>query len=213
MTIVGVVEQARLYALQEDGRPQLLVRAEDYENRQPSYYVMRTDRDPHALIPEVRMAIRRLNPEVPISDVRTMEEIVAERSSRQRISAVMIAGIAVGALLLVAMGLFGLVSGSVARRGGELAVRMALGATHHRVIRLVVGEAARLIVLGLLLGGPGIYLSGQALQGFLIGVSPFDVPTLGAVGMGLVAIALLACYLAARHVVAIEPNRLLREGQ
>jgi hypothetical protein len=70
MTIVGIVEQARSYALHEDGRPQVMVRVEDYENRQTSYYVMRTDRDPHALIPEVRRAIRQLNPEVPISRCR-----------------------------------------------------------------------------------------------------------------------------------------------
>ena len=136
-----------------------------------------------------------------------MDEIVADRRSRERISAVMIAGLALGALLLVAMGLFGMISGSVARRSGELAVRMALGATHHRVIRLVVGEGVRLIAFGLLIGIPGIYMAGQALEGFLIGVSPFDTPTIAGVSIGLVGVALLACYLAARRVIAIAPDR------
>jgi len=201
-----------LYALHEDGRPQLFVRVEDYDNRQTSYYALRMDRDPHALIPEVRMAIRQLNPEVPISDVHTMEEIVAERRSRERISAVMISGLAIGALLLVLMGLFGMISGSVARRRGELAVRMALGATHGRVIRLVVGEGARLIAFGLLLAIPGIDMAGRALQGLLIGLSPFDIPTIAAVAIALAGVALLACYLAARRVTTIDPERLLREG-
>jgi putative ABC transport system permease protein len=124
----------------------------------------------------------------------------------------MIAGLALGALLLVAMGLFGMISCSVARRGGELAVRMALGATHGSVIRLVVGEDAWLITFGLIIGFPEIYTSSEGLKGFLIGVSPFDVPTLAGSAFGLVAIALLACYLAARRVIAIEPCRLLRDG-
>jgi putative ABC transport system permease protein len=143
---------------------------------------------------------------------RTMDEIVADARSRERISAVLIGSLALGALLLVAMGLFGMISGSVARRRGELAVRLALGATHGRIIRLVVSEGARLVAIGLLIAVPGIYMAGEALRGFLIGVSPFDGPTLVGVAGGLVAVALLACYLAARRVTTIAPERLLREG-
>jgi putative ABC transport system permease protein len=142
----------------------------------------------------------------------TMDEIVADARSRERISAVMLSGLALGALLLVTMGLFGMISGSVMRRRGELAVRLALGATHHRVIRLVVGEGARMLAIGLMTGIPGIYLAGEALRGLLVGVSPFDAPTLAAVALGLIAISLLACYFAARRVTKIEPERLLREG-
>jgi putative ABC transport system permease protein len=213
MTIVGVVDQARLHGLHQDGRPQLILRAEDYPNVVGYwFYVLRTDRDPRALIPEARAAIRQIERRIPVSQMLTMDEIVADARSRERISAVLIAGLALGALLLVTMGLFGMISGSVARRRGELAVRLALGATHSRVIKLVVGEGARLIVLGLLIGIPGIYMTGEALQGFLVGVSPFDAFTLAAVAIGLVALALLACYLAARRVTTIEPDLLLREG-
>jgi putative ABC transport system permease protein len=212
MTVVGVVQQARLYDFNEDGRPQLFIRAEDYPGRRDSnYYVVHTDQDAIALVPEVRAAIRAVDRRVPVSEVKTLDQIVAERRSRERISAVMIASLAVGALILVSMGLFGVISGSVTRRRGELAVRMALGATHGRVIRLVVGEGARLVALGLLIGIPGIYMAGKALRGFLI-VSPFDARTLAAVAIGLVCIALLVCYVAARRVTGIEPNRLLREG-
>jgi predicted permease len=212
LTIVGVIEQARLHHLYQDGRPQVLLRAEDFPLDVYWFYVIRADRDPRALISEARGAIRQIDRRIPVSMMRTMDEIVAEARSRERISAVMIGGLALGALLLVAMGLFGMISGSVARRRGELAVRLALGATHQRVIRLVVGEGARLVMLGLLIAVPGIYMAGEALQGFLIGVSPFDGPTLVAVAAGLVAVALLACYLAARRVTTIEPDRLLREG-
>ena len=71
---------------------------------------------------------------------------------------------------------------------------------------------ARLLLLGLLIGIPGIYMAGQALEGFLIGVSPFDTPTIAGVSIGLVGVAVLACYLAARRVTTIAPDRLLREG-
>jgi len=212
MTVVGVVEQARLYALHEDGRAQLLVRAEDYPDRRPSYYVIRTDRDPRSLITEVQNVIRQTDRRVPVSEMQTMDERVAERRSRERVGAVMIAGLALGALLLVSVGLFGVISGSVARRRGELAVRLALGATHGRVIQFVVREGARLIFIGLLIGLPGIYLAGRALRGFIIGVSPFDTATFTAVAIVLVGIALFSCYLAARRISAIEPARLLREG-
>jgi putative ABC transport system permease protein len=212
LTIVGVVEQARLYDLHRDGRPQIFIRQEDWGPfGQPYYVVVRTEREPQSLIPEVRAAIGRIDPRVPLSQVRTMDQIVAEARGRERISAVLIAGLALGALLLVAMGLFGVISGSVARRRGELAVRLALGATHGRVMRLAVGEGARLVALGLLLGIPGVYMSGQAIRGILIGISPFDAPTLVVVGAGLTAVTLCACYVAARRVAAIEPSTLLRE--
>jgi putative ABC transport system permease protein len=80
--------------------------------------------------------------------MRPLEEIVAEARSRERISAALLAGLAVGAVLLAAMGLFGMISGSVTRRRGELAVRLALGATYARVLRLVVGEGVLLVSLG-----------------------------------------------------------------
>src|SRR5215471_20697089 len=128
------------------------------------FYVIRTDRDPYALIPEARSVIRQIERRIPVSMMLTMDEIVADARSRERISAVLLAGLAVGALLLVSMGLFGMISGSVTRRRGELAVRLALGATHQRVMRLVVGEGARLVVLGLLIAVPGIYLAGEALR-------------------------------------------------
>jgi putative ABC transport system permease protein len=213
MTVTGVVDQARLSKLHtDDSMPHVFLRVEDNPNRRAGFYVVRSDRDPLALIPEIREAIRQVDRRVAISNVRTLDEIVSEKRSEARISAVMIGGLALGALLLVAMGLFGVIAGSVARRRGELAVRLAMGATHSRVIRMVVGEGLRLVVVGLLLGIPGIYMAGQAIGGLLVGISPFDKLTLGLVAAGLSAVTLIACYLAARRVTTIEPERLLREG-
>jgi len=108
--------------------------------------------------------------------------------------------------------LIGVISGSVLRRRGELAIRMAMGATSRSVMRLVLGEGARLVSVGLLLSVPGIYIAGAALRGLLIGVSPFDVVTLTSAGVFLFAVALSACYLAARRVNVINPASLLNDA-
>jgi ABC-type antimicrobial peptide transport system permease subunit len=124
---------------------------------------------------------------------------------------VLVAGFALGALLLAAVGLFGVVSGSVTRRRHELAVRLALGADHGRVVRLVVGEGAQLIVLGVLIGAPRIYVASGLIRGVLVGVSPLDPLTLAAVSAGLGVVALTACYIPARRVLGIDPARSLRQ--
>jgi len=108
------------------------------------------------------------------------------------------------------MGIFGVIAGSVTRRRHELAVRLALGADHSRVLRLVLGEGAWLVGLGLLIGVPGIYASGGFLRGTLVGISEFDPLTLTAVVSGLVFAAMAACYVPARRVLRIEPAQALR---
>jgi putative ABC transport system permease protein len=211
LTIVGVVQQARLYNLHRRGRAQLFVRAEDYPGWRPSNYVVRTNGDPQALTTVVQSAIHRIDRRVPISSIRTMSDIVAERRSRERLSAVLISGLGIGALLLVVMGLFGVVSGSVTRRQRELAVRLALGATHRCTLRLVIGEGALLVGLGLLFGVPGVYAAGNLVRALLIDVSPWDPPTLIAVALGLALVTMAACYVPARRVLRIDPAPLLRQ--
>lgn len=215
LTIVGVVEQARLYDVHQDSRPQLFIRVEDWSAETQGLlslsFVIRAHREPHTLIPEVRLAIRRVDPRLAPAALRTMDEILDDALRQQRISAVLIAGFALGALLLVAVGLFGVVSGSVTRRRHELAVRLALGADHPRVVRLVMGEGARLVGMGVLIGMPGIYMAGGALRGVLVGVSSSDPLTLLAVALGLAGVAMVACYVPARRVLTIEPAQALRQ--
>ena len=128
----------------------------------------------------------------------------------RRISAVAIAAFALGALLLAGMGLFGVIAGSVTRRRHEFAVRLALGADHGRVLRLVLLEGARLVSIGLLIGLPGLFLTSGLTRGLLVGVSPSDPLTLLAVALGLGLVALVACYLPARRVLSIEPAQARR---
>jgi putative ABC transport system permease protein len=210
MTIVGVVIPARVYDLHEDGRPQIYVRAEDWTPYTPSF-VIRTAGDPRALAADMPRIVRQVDPRIPISGVKTMDEIVEAAMRQPRISAVLIAGFAVGALLLVAMGLFGMVAGAVSQRRSELAVRLALGATHYRVLRLVMGEGALLVAVGMMIAVPGVYAAGRFIRGVLIGVSPLDPASLLAAAGGLALVTLVACYVPARRVLGINPSPLLRQ--
>ncbi|HYX82208.1 MAG TPA: FtsX-like permease family protein, partial [Gemmatimonadales bacterium] len=209
LTVIGIVDQARLYDVHADGRPQILVRTEDFGIR-PLFFVMRTTREPHSLLPEVRAAVRRIEPRVPVGDARAMEDIVDALLSPYSIGAALISAFAVGALLLAAMGLFGVVSGSVTRRRHELAVRLALGADHSRVLLLVLKEGALLVTVGLLIGAPGIYIGNGLIRGLLVGVSPSDPLTLLAAALGLLLVTMATCYVPARRALGIEPSQLLR---
>lgn len=210
LTIVGVVDQARLYDIHQDGRPQLYVRNEDRGIR-ALYYVMRTEQEPRALLPAVQAAIRRIEPRVAVGDPRSMDQIVDDTLRQQKTSAALVTAFALGALLLAAMGLFGVVSGSVTRRRHELAVRLALGADHRRVLRLVLREGALLVGVGVLIAVPGVYAAGRLIRGVLVGVSPWDPLTLFAVTLGLGLVTLLTCYVPARRVLRIQPGELLRQ--
>jgi putative ABC transport system permease protein len=159
----------------------------------------------------MRAAIRRVEPRLALADVRTMDEIVGDALRQQRVSAVLVTGFALGALVLAAMGLFGVISGSVTRRRHELAVRLALGADHPRILRLVLGEGVWLVGMGVLVGAPGIYMVGHLIRASLVGISPLDPLTLLAVTLGLALVALAACYVPARRVLRIDPAQSLRQ--
>ena len=210
LTIVGVVDHARQYDLHQDGRAQVYIRDED-DTYGTLYFALRTRRDPKDLATEARAAIRRVDPQVAVSEVRPLERIVDESLREQRASAVLIGGFSIGALLLAAMGLFGVVAASVVSRRHEVAVRLALGADHRRALALVLRDGAVLVLLGIAIGAPGVYFAGQLLRGILLGISPFDPATLAAVAGGLAFVALASCWLPARRVTRIDPAHVLRE--
>ena len=140
-----------------------------------------------------------------------MWTVVSDALRRQRISAVLISGFAVGAVLLAAMGLFGIVSSSVTRRRHEFALRLAIGADHARLVRLVLGEGATLVIFGVLIGAPGVYVAASLLRGVLVGISPLDPVTLGSVAVGLSFVTMVACYVPALRVLGINPAQSLRQ--
>jgi putative ABC transport system permease protein len=210
LTIVGVVDQARLNDLYRDGRPQLYIRTEDWGFR-PLSFVVRTVRDPEAIIPEAQAALRRVEPRVALGDAKTMAQIVDDTLRQPRTSAVVITAFALGALLLATMGLFGIISNSVTRRRHEMAVRLALGADHRRVLRLVLREGAMLVGIGMLIGIPGIYTVSRLIRSALVGISPSDPLALAIVAVVLAGVTMAACYVPARGVLGIDPAQSLRD--
>ncbi|HEY0152122.1 MAG TPA: ADOP family duplicated permease [Longimicrobium sp.] len=208
--VVGVVNHARQYDVHQDGRPQVYWRYEEYPER-VLFFALRTKRDAASLAPDARAAVARIDPGLAVTDFRTMDQRVADSLRQQRVGAVLIGGFSLGALLLAAIGLFGVVAGSVSRRRHELAVRLALGADHRRVVGMVLREGAGLILLGVLVGLPGVYLMGRAIRGVLVGVTPADPLALATAACSLALVALAACYLPARRVTRIEPAASLRQ--
>jgi putative ABC transport system permease protein len=208
--IVGVLDHARQYDLHRDGRPQMYVHDQD-DTYGTLYFALRATRDPEDLIPDVRAVVRRLDPQLALSEMRSLDEVVKESLREQRTSAMLVGGFSLGALLLAAVGLFGVVSGSVTSRRQEIAVRLALGAEHGRAVGLLVREGAALVALGVLIGAPGVWIAGRMLRGVLIGISPFDFATLLTVAAGLGAVAIAACWIPARRATSIDPANVLRE--
>ena len=120
-------------------------------------------------------------------------------------------GFAIGALLLAAMGLFSVVSGAVTRRRHELALRLAIGADYGLVLRLVLTEGAALVMMGVLIGVPGVYAAASLICGVLVYASPLDPLTFIAVALGLGLVTMVACYPPARRVLRIDPAQSLRQ--
>jgi putative ABC transport system permease protein len=209
-TIVGVVDQARLYDVYRDGRPQLYVQNLRGSFQRAQYYVLATKRDPDALLPEVRAAVRSVDTRVAVGEARTMERIVADALRQQRTGATLISGFALGALVLAAMGIFGVITASVTRRQHELAVRLAVGADRRKIRRLILREAVLLVGGGVLLGVPAVHAAGGLMRGAFVGVSPSDPLTLFGVTVGLALITLATAYAAARRVLEIDPAELMR---
>jgi putative ABC transport system permease protein len=210
-TIVGVVDHARLYDVHQDGRPQVYLQNTADSFQRAQYYVLATARDPETLLPEVRAAVRSVDSRVAVGEARAMVEIVADALRQQRTGTTLISGFAVGALLLAAMGIFGVIAASVTRRHHELAVRLAVGAEQRQILRLVLREAAWLVVGGVMIGVPSVYAAGGLLRGALVEISPFDPLTLLGAGLGLALLTLGTGYLASRRALRIQPAELLRK--
>jgi putative ABC transport system permease protein len=210
-TVVGIVEHARLYDVYRDGRPQLYLQNLPDSFQRAQYYVLATTRDADALLPEIRAAVRSADARVAVGEARTMEQIVADALRQQRTGATLISGFALGALVLAAMGIFGVITASVTRRHHELAVRLAVGADRRKIRRLILREAVLLLGGGVLLGVPAVFAAGGVMRGALVGVSPTDPLTLVGVTSGLAVITLATAYVAARRVLTIDPAELLRK--
>ena len=169
-----------------------------------------TDQDAATLIAPMRVAIAALDPALAVAEVTTMTRVMADAWAPQRFSTVLLGAFASGALLLAAIGLYGMLAFGVARRRREIGVRLALGATRREVLRLVVRQGMTLTLGGLGLGIAGALGATRLLRGLLYQTQPLDPVTFASVPGILALVALLACYLPARQAARVEPMAALR---
>ena len=172
--------------------------------------VVKTAGDPLALLGPVRAAARRLDPEIPVAEARTLEQALGTSLTSHRMRAAIFGGFAALALLLAAVGIYGVMASLVTQREREIALRMALGARQGEVLAGVIGQSLRLAVPGLVLGTAGALLSARVLGGFLYGVRPADPLTLGLAPAAVALLVAAAALLPARRAARTAPMAVLR---
>jgi ABC-type antimicrobial peptide transport system permease subunit len=163
-----------------------------------------------ALIPEIRAAVRAIDPDQPVEDVKTMEAALADWASPARFVAILMTALACVALALASIGTYGVIAYGVSQRTRELGIRVALGATTQQIGRMVTGAALRLGVIALLIGIPGAWATTRALEGVLFGTSPTDPVVFLLAPLILLAVAALASWHPARRAARVDPMQALR---
>ncbi len=207
--IVGIVADVKEAGLGEPSPPQVYL---PYAQKPIGAlsFVVRSSVPPASLGPSVRRVVAELDPSLPVARLRTFDEIVARSVAEPRLNALLLGVFAAAALLLAALGIFGVVSYGVAQREREFGIRVALGADPGAVLRLVLRGAAGLSVLGVALGLLGTLGLSRFLAGLLFELSPTDPVTLGSVAAGLALTALVASYVPARRATRVDPLVALR---
>ncbi|HET8675202.1 MAG TPA: ABC transporter permease [Blastocatellia bacterium] len=208
-TIIGIVEGEKQDGLDAAIKPEVYQSYLQYPLPQMTF-VVRTSNDPNSLIGAVRGEIRGLDKDLPAFDIATMQEIVTESLAQKRFTMLLLAIFGSVALLLSAIGIYGVMSYSVTERTHEIGVRMALGAAKRDVLKLVVGQAAVLAMIGVGCGLVASSLLMRLMESLLFRVSTTDPPTFLIVSVVLTAVALVASYLPARRAMRVDPMIALR---
>ncbi|HEX4284997.1 MAG TPA: ABC transporter permease [Terracidiphilus sp.] len=171
---------------------------------------VRTARDPEAMTKTISKAVHTVDPNIALSDVKTLDQIRDEDLSGERFSLVLYASFALIALVLAVIGIYGVMAFSVGQREHEIGLRMALGASRDRVVGMILREGAMLAGIGMVLGLAGAYFVGRAMKSTLYNVGSIDLSAFCAVSAILLVSALIACYVPARRAAAVDPMRALR---
>ncbi|MGD0446017.1 MAG: ABC transporter permease [Edaphobacter sp.] len=169
-----------------------------------------TANDPATMVKTIAAAVHSVDPEIALAQPRSMEEVRDLVLSNDRFTLILFVSFAVVALLLAALGVYGVMSFSVAQRSHEIALRMALGANRSRVVTLIVREGLALAGIGLTLGLIGAYFVGRGMQTTLYGIGKIDLSVFASVALVLLAAAVLACLIPARRAASVEPMQALR---
>ena len=208
-SVVGVVRHVYRSGPKSEGEPQIYF---PYRQRvqTPLSYVVRTNVDPLSIVRAVRTQVASLDPDLPVARVASMETLESAALARDRFNALILLVFAGTALLLAAIGLYGVMAYLVAQRQAELGIRLALGGGPGDVARLVIGDGMRMALLGIVIGTVASLALGRALDGLLFGTRSRDPVTYGAIAATLVVVALLATAIPARRATRSDPVDALR---
>ena len=209
MTVVGIVGDVLHERLNGQAYPQIYIPFEQSPERS-MVLAARTSGDPLALVPAVRRAIAGIDPDLPLADVSTLEDRKAVSLARPRVNATVLGGFALAALVLAAVGIYGVVAYGVVQRTRELGIRMALGAGGSTLLRMVIRQGMMPVLGGMAVGLVGALAGGRLLRGLLFGVGAGDPTILALVTGFLVTVALAAMYLPARRASRSDPMIALR---
>jgi putative ABC transport system permease protein len=207
--VVGIVGDVKEVGLDEEAQPEIYI-PYDQAGIDTMTVVLRGDLPPDSYRPAVQRLVGQLDPDLPMSNVRTLGEVVSASVAGRRFYMLLLAIFAVVAVSLAGIGIFGVMSYAVAQQTREIGIRMALGADRDSVVRMVLRQAALVIAIGVGAGLAAAAATGRAIEGLLFGLTPTDPVTLGAVALVLTGVALLACYLPARRATRIDPIQALR---
>jgi putative ABC transport system permease protein len=207
--IIGVVGNVKEGALDREPTPTVY-----YIHAHLPYtgmvFVVRATIDPLSLAGAIRRVIHDIDPAQPVAQMRTMEAVVRETFARQTFSALLLGGFSLVSLVLAAVGIYGVLAYSVTERTREIGVRVALGAEPARILTLVLGSGMRVVLFGALVGTGGALALTGLLKSLLFGVKAHDPATFATVPLVLIAVALAAAYLPARHASRLAPVDALK---
>jgi predicted permease len=207
--VVGMVRHIKHYGVDNFSRESIYLcmyqRVSDYMR-----LVVRTQGEPLGLVTPIRHVVSQMDSNIPIYNVQTLQAISEERSFMRRLTTSVLGIFALTALLLAALGIYGVMAYSVSRRTNEIGVRIALGACMADIVRMVLHQGAKLALIGVGIGLAGSLVVSRLIRSFLFGVKAYDPITLLLVVAVLISAALMACYIPARRAAKIDPMEALR---
>jgi predicted permease len=209
-TVVGIAADVREHGPASRVPPTIYLPHAQWPDDSMTVVARARNGDPSSLVQPMRALLQELDPDVPMSSVRSMQQVSSLAVAQPRLYLVLIASFAATAMLLAAIGLYGVLAYAVGQRTREIGIRLALGARRGEVVRMVITQAGRLAIAGVVLGLGAAVLASRVLRSQLFEIAPTDAATYAMVGSGLLVVALIASWIPARRASRIDPLVALR---